>query len=70
MCSNDNIFIFPLANRLFPGYVSSGRRVGEVSQTMYARRGNKQLFVPRLTLSGDPPNFAFVNSLYLRLLHD
>ena len=44
MCSNENIFVFPLANRLFLGYVSSGRWVGEVSQTRYARKGNKPLF--------------------------
>ena len=55
MCSNDNIFVSPLANRLFSGYVSSGRWVGEVSQTMYVRRGNKLLFAPRLTSSGAPP---------------
>ena len=37
MCSNEYIFEFPLANLDFPGYVRSGRWVGEVSQTMYAR---------------------------------
>ena len=31
-CSNDNIFVFPLANLVFRGYVRSGRWVGEVSQ--------------------------------------
>ena len=32
MCSNEYIFIFPLANPDFRGYVRSGRWVGEVSQ--------------------------------------
>ena len=36
MCSNEDIFVFPLANLDFRGYVRSGRWVGEVSQTMYA----------------------------------
>ncbi|MBO4511846.1 MAG: hypothetical protein J5746_03695, partial [Victivallales bacterium] len=36
-CSNEYIFVFPLANPDFRGYVRSGRWVGEVSQTMYVR---------------------------------
>lgn len=36
MCSNEYIFVLPLANPDFKGYVSGGRRVGEVSQTRYA----------------------------------
>ena len=31
-CSNEDIFVLPLANQDFRGYVRSGRRVGEVSQ--------------------------------------
>ena len=31
-CSNEYIFVFPLANLVFRGYVRSGRWVGEVSQ--------------------------------------
>ena len=36
-CSNEYIFVFPLENLYFRGYVRGGRWVGEVSQTMYAR---------------------------------
>ena len=32
ICSNEYIFVFPLANPDFRGYVRSGRWVGEVSQ--------------------------------------
>ena len=32
-CSNEYIFVLPLANLIFRGYVRSGRWVGEVSQT-------------------------------------
>ena len=35
-CSNEDIFVLHLANQDFRGYVRSGRRVGEVSQTRYA----------------------------------
>ena len=31
-CSNEYIFVFPLANLVFRGYVRGGRWVGEVSQ--------------------------------------
>ena len=36
MCSNEDIFVFRLANLDFRGYVRCGKWVGEVSQTMYA----------------------------------
>ena len=37
MCSNEYIFVFPLANLDFRGYVRSGRWVGEVSQTGWGK---------------------------------
>ena len=36
-CSNEYIFVFPLANLDFRGYVRNGRWVGEASQTRYVR---------------------------------
>ena len=36
MCSNEDIFVLPLANQDFRDYVRSGRWVGEISQIMYA----------------------------------
>ena len=36
-CSNEYIFVLPLANLIFRGYVRSGRWVGEASQTRYTR---------------------------------
>ena len=41
-CSNEDIFVLPLANLDFRGYVRSGRRVGEVSQTRYACAWNRK----------------------------
>ena len=37
MCSNEYIFVFPLAYLDFRGYVSRGWWVGDVTHTMYAR---------------------------------
>ena len=39
-CSNEYIFVLPLANLIFRGYVRSGRWVGEVSQTKVRVRKN------------------------------
>ena len=33
MCSNEYIFVFPLADQVFQGYVSRGWRVGDVTHT-------------------------------------
>ena len=41
MCSNEDIFDFPLADLEFLGYVSRGWWVGDVSQTMYAHEKNR-----------------------------
>ena len=37
------IFVFPLANLDFKDYVRSGRWVGEVSQTRYARTKSRKI---------------------------
>ena len=36
MCSNEYIFVFPLADLDFQGYVRSGWWAGDATHTMYA----------------------------------